>query len=188
MKLDKLMAAVVTGGASGLGEATARMLASNGAKVAILDMNAERGEDRPAHHRSPMETLEVAVALQGETVGWRGHGRHFGIASRRPTVPESAECARHDSNLRLCLRRAERRVSPGSPGSDEKRLVMRVRGAPGETATRVGFETFKAWSRCQKITGSPASAASSVAATWSAGAANRPNRVLSGEARTGHAS
>ena len=45
MKLDKLMAAVVTGGASGLGEATARMLASAGVKVAILDMNAERGEE-----------------------------------------------------------------------------------------------------------------------------------------------
>lgn len=44
MKLDKMMAAVVTGGASGLGEATARMLASQGVKVAILDMNAERGE------------------------------------------------------------------------------------------------------------------------------------------------
>jgi NAD(P)-dependent dehydrogenase (short-subunit alcohol dehydrogenase family) len=44
MKLDKLMAAVVTGAASGLGEATARMLASQGVKVAILDMNAERGE------------------------------------------------------------------------------------------------------------------------------------------------
>jgi NAD(P)-dependent dehydrogenase (short-subunit alcohol dehydrogenase family) len=44
MKLDESMAAVVTGGASGLGEATARMLASQGARVAILDMNAERGE------------------------------------------------------------------------------------------------------------------------------------------------
>jgi NAD(P)-dependent dehydrogenase (short-subunit alcohol dehydrogenase family) len=44
MKLDKLMAVVVTGGASGLGEATARMLAAAGAKVAIFDMNAERGE------------------------------------------------------------------------------------------------------------------------------------------------
>lgn len=44
MKLDKLMAAVVTGGASGLGEATARMLAAQGVKVAIFDMNAERGE------------------------------------------------------------------------------------------------------------------------------------------------
>ena len=29
--------AIVTGGASGLGEATARMLSKNGAKVAILD-------------------------------------------------------------------------------------------------------------------------------------------------------
>ncbi|WP_134500914.1 SDR family NAD(P)-dependent oxidoreductase [Microvirga pakistanensis] len=44
MKLDKLMAAIVTGGASGLGEATARMLASHGVNVAIFDMNAERGE------------------------------------------------------------------------------------------------------------------------------------------------
>jgi NAD(P)-dependent dehydrogenase (short-subunit alcohol dehydrogenase family) len=44
MKLDNSVAAVVTGGASGLGEATARMLAGAGAKVTILDMNAERGE------------------------------------------------------------------------------------------------------------------------------------------------
>lgn len=43
MKLDSSIAAVVTGGASGLGEATARMLASHGVKVAIFDMNAERG-------------------------------------------------------------------------------------------------------------------------------------------------
>ncbi|MCG8692772.1 MAG: 3-hydroxyacyl-CoA dehydrogenase [Minwuiales bacterium] len=37
------MAAVVTGGASGLGEATARSLAEGGAKVAIFDLNEERG-------------------------------------------------------------------------------------------------------------------------------------------------
>ena len=37
-------AAVVTGGASGLGEATARKLAANGVKVAIFDLNAEKGE------------------------------------------------------------------------------------------------------------------------------------------------
>lgn len=36
--------AVVTGGASGLGEATARALAAEGVKVAIFDMNAEKGE------------------------------------------------------------------------------------------------------------------------------------------------
>lgn len=37
-------AAVVTGGASGLGEATARALAAEGVKVAIFDLNRERGE------------------------------------------------------------------------------------------------------------------------------------------------
>ena len=37
-------AAVVTGGASGLGEATARELARRGAKVAVFDRDAQRGE------------------------------------------------------------------------------------------------------------------------------------------------
>jgi NAD(P)-dependent dehydrogenase (short-subunit alcohol dehydrogenase family) len=43
MRIDSSTSAIVTGGASGLGEATARMLADSGARVAILDMNAERG-------------------------------------------------------------------------------------------------------------------------------------------------
>jgi NADP-dependent 3-hydroxy acid dehydrogenase YdfG len=37
------IAAVVTGAASGLGEATARALAGRGAKVAVFDRDAERG-------------------------------------------------------------------------------------------------------------------------------------------------
>ena len=44
MKLDSSIAAVVTGGASGLGEATARALAAHGVKVAIFDMNEAKGE------------------------------------------------------------------------------------------------------------------------------------------------
>jgi len=44
MKLDSSVAAVVTGGASGLGEATARALAAQGVKVAIFDMNEAKGE------------------------------------------------------------------------------------------------------------------------------------------------
>jgi NAD(P)-dependent dehydrogenase (short-subunit alcohol dehydrogenase family) len=44
MKLDSSIAAVVTGGASGLGEATARALAAQGVKVAIFDMNDAKGE------------------------------------------------------------------------------------------------------------------------------------------------
>lgn len=38
-------AAIVTGAASGLGAATARALAANGAKVALLDLNAEAAGD-----------------------------------------------------------------------------------------------------------------------------------------------
>lgn len=43
MKLGTDISAVVTGGASGLGEAVVRALRDQGVKVAIFDMNAERG-------------------------------------------------------------------------------------------------------------------------------------------------
>ncbi len=44
MKLSSSISAVVTGGASGLGEATARRLAAQGVKVAIFDFNETQGE------------------------------------------------------------------------------------------------------------------------------------------------
>jgi NAD(P)-dependent dehydrogenase (short-subunit alcohol dehydrogenase family) len=45
MKLDNSIAAIVTGGASGLGRASAEALASAGIKVAIFDVNEEGGEE-----------------------------------------------------------------------------------------------------------------------------------------------
>jgi NAD(P)-dependent dehydrogenase (short-subunit alcohol dehydrogenase family) len=39
------VSAIVTGGASGIGEATARRLAAEGARVVILDLNEARGEE-----------------------------------------------------------------------------------------------------------------------------------------------
>ncbi len=44
MELNSSVSAVITGGASGLGAATARALAAKGVKVALFDMNAEKGE------------------------------------------------------------------------------------------------------------------------------------------------
>lgn len=44
MRIDGNISAIVTGGASGLGEACARALCDRGAKVAILDLQAERGK------------------------------------------------------------------------------------------------------------------------------------------------
>jgi NAD(P)-dependent dehydrogenase (short-subunit alcohol dehydrogenase family) len=65
MKLDAA-AALVAGGASGLGEATARELARRGARVAIADLNAERGQalaDELGGVFSPADvTDETAVA------------------------------------------------------------------------------------------------------------------------------
>ena len=43
MKLDNTVAAVITGGSSGLGAATARALAAKGVKVAIFDLQEEKG-------------------------------------------------------------------------------------------------------------------------------------------------
>jgi NAD(P)-dependent dehydrogenase (short-subunit alcohol dehydrogenase family) len=45
MQFDSNTAAVVTGGASGLGRASAEALAANGIKVTIFDLNEEKGEE-----------------------------------------------------------------------------------------------------------------------------------------------
>jgi NAD(P)-dependent dehydrogenase (short-subunit alcohol dehydrogenase family) len=48
MQITGNTAAIVTGGASGLGAATARALASKGAKVALFDLNPEKGQSLAA--------------------------------------------------------------------------------------------------------------------------------------------
>ena len=44
MQLNSSISAVITGGASGLGRATAQLLASHGVKVAIFDLQEDLGE------------------------------------------------------------------------------------------------------------------------------------------------
>ena len=63
----KGLGAIVTGGASGLGEATARMLAARGAQVAVLDLPRSKG-------------VEVAQEIGGDALfvarfGISGSGR-----------------------------------------------------------------------------------------------------------------
>lgn len=53
-------AAIVTGGASGLGNATAKMLAANGAKVAIFDLNEEAGPAAAAEIGGIFRSVNVA--------------------------------------------------------------------------------------------------------------------------------
>ncbi|HEX7850894.1 MAG TPA: SDR family NAD(P)-dependent oxidoreductase [Sphingomonas sp.] len=59
MNLDSSIAAVITGGASGLGAATARALAAKGVKVALFDLNAELGETVAAEIGGTFCTVDV---------------------------------------------------------------------------------------------------------------------------------
>ncbi len=54
------IAAIVTGGASGLGNETAKMLAANGAKVTIFDLNAEVGVAAAAEIGGHFVSVNVA--------------------------------------------------------------------------------------------------------------------------------
>lgn len=58
--------AVVTGGASGLGEATVRMFLQAGARVAVLDLNQERGQALEAEFPGRVAWHGVDVADEGQ--------------------------------------------------------------------------------------------------------------------------
>jgi NAD(P)-dependent dehydrogenase (short-subunit alcohol dehydrogenase family) len=62
----KGQAAIVTGGASGLGAATARRLAKEGAKVTVCDLNAELAETVAAEVGGVAVTCDVADAASAE--------------------------------------------------------------------------------------------------------------------------
>ncbi|HET7491051.1 MAG TPA: SDR family NAD(P)-dependent oxidoreductase [Bradyrhizobium sp.] len=62
----KGQAAIVTGGASGLGAATARRLAKEGAKVAVCDINAKLAETVAAEIGGVAVTCDVADAASAE--------------------------------------------------------------------------------------------------------------------------
>ena len=60
MHLGSGISAIVTGGASGLGAATARRLAAAGVKVAVFDLNAEAGKAIAAEIGGHFEPCDVA--------------------------------------------------------------------------------------------------------------------------------
>ncbi|MFP6682547.1 MAG: SDR family NAD(P)-dependent oxidoreductase [Gammaproteobacteria bacterium] len=97
MKLDSSVTAVVTGGASGLGEATTRALAEKGVKVAILDFNEEKGEavaadisgvfckvdvTVEADVRAGFEKARAAVGQERILINCAGTGDAFKTAGR----------------------------------------------------------------------------------------------------------
>ncbi len=59
---------IVTGGASGLGEGTARMLAANGAKVVVADMQVEKGEAIAREIGGAFVKCDVSQEADGQAV------------------------------------------------------------------------------------------------------------------------
>lgn len=71
-------AAIVTGGASGLGEATARRLAKEGAKVTLFDMNEARGAsvaDDIGGHFVRVDVSDEASVDEGFAAARAAHGQ-----------------------------------------------------------------------------------------------------------------
>lgn len=71
------LAAIVTGGASGLGKATAQMLAAQGAKVAIFDLNEEAGKAAAAEIGGihiGVNVSDDASVTQGLDAAEQAHG------------------------------------------------------------------------------------------------------------------
>src|SRR5215813_2284684 len=62
----KDQSAIVTGGASGLGAATARKLAAQGAKVAVCDLNAKLAESVAAEIKGVAVVCDVSDAASAE--------------------------------------------------------------------------------------------------------------------------
>ncbi|MDO8387470.1 MAG: SDR family NAD(P)-dependent oxidoreductase, partial [Polaromonas sp.] len=59
---------IVTGGASGLGEGTARMLAAKGGKVVIADMQVEKGEAIARDIGGAFVKCDVSQEADGQAV------------------------------------------------------------------------------------------------------------------------
>ncbi len=123
MKIDQLFGvagkvAAITGGASGFGLAAARALATNGANVTIIDVNADSLAD--AARELAGEGLTVATAVADVTDKAAIEAAIAGVVSR---------------NGRLDVLFANAGIS-GGPGFSENRWNAKSRYADRETIER----------------------------------------------------
>jgi NAD(P)-dependent dehydrogenase (short-subunit alcohol dehydrogenase family) len=80
---------IVTGGASGLGEGTARMLGANGAKVVVADLQVERGETVAREIGGQFIKCDVSQEADGQAVvaAATGLGRLMGLVNCAGIAP-----------------------------------------------------------------------------------------------------
>jgi NAD(P)-dependent dehydrogenase (short-subunit alcohol dehydrogenase family) len=134
--------AVVTGGASGLGEATARVLADAGAKVALFDLNEERGR-RVAGELggvfAPVNVADEASVVSGLDLAAGAHGEArilvncAGIAFAAKTTSRGAPhgLAEFEKVIRVnlvgtfnCIRLAATRMAALEPVGEERGVIV----------------------------------------------------------------
>ena len=86
--------AVVTGGASGIGEATVRQFVEEGAKVVIADMQQERGQNLADELGDAAVFAAVEVRQEEQIKAAIGTAVENGAASiASSTIPGSAACS-----------------------------------------------------------------------------------------------
>lgn len=146
------VAAIVTGGASGLGGATARLLAARGAKVAIFDVNAEAGEAAAAGIGGAFFKVDVtddAAVAQAVAAAEARHGiarvlvNCAGIAPAARTVgrdgaPHALDVFRKTIEINLIgtfnvLSKAAARMVAAEPLGEERGVIV-------NTASVAAFE------------------------------------------------
>ncbi len=135
-------AAIVTGGASGLGEATARHFRSAGAQVTLLDRDAERGQavaaEIGAHFAETDVTDEASVAaaiaqakasMGRITVAVNCAGIATGAKTLGRDGPHPLDAFRHTIDINLVgtfnvARLAAAEMAGNAPGDDGARGVI----------------------------------------------------------------
>jgi NAD(P)-dependent dehydrogenase (short-subunit alcohol dehydrogenase family) len=147
--------ALVTGGASGLGEATTRRLVEHGAQVTIFDMNAAKGDELAASlgggtkfvagDVTSEDDTANAVAIAGSdsplriVVACAGGARGGGRTVDRNGVPHTLDLFTDTVNLNLVgtfntARLAAAEMSKGEEAEDGERGIIVT------TASIAGFE------------------------------------------------
>jgi NAD(P)-dependent dehydrogenase (short-subunit alcohol dehydrogenase family) len=87
---------IVTGGASGLGEGAARMLAAAGGKVVVADLQAERGQQVAAELGGVFVKCDVSQEADGQAVvaAATGMGKLMGLVNCAGIAPAEKPWAR----------------------------------------------------------------------------------------------
>src|ERR1700733_12969316 len=148
----KDQAAIVTGGASGLGAATARRLAKEGAKVAVCDLNTRLAETVAAEIGGVAVTWEVSDAASAEAAiaaAAKAHGparvlincAGIGVAKRVIGREGPMPLADFDKGIRINLIGSFKMLRLAAAGMTKReRLATGERGVVISTASVAAYD------------------------------------------------